>query len=354
MPGVELVAAADIYDGRRGGRKKFGKDLQTTRDYREILARKDVDAVIVATPDHWHAQISIDAMNAGKDVYCEKPMVQTMDEGPMIEAQKKTGRIFQVGSQCVSSIVYEKARELIAAGAIGELNMVEAWTNRNTAMGAWQYSIPPDASPDTVDWDRFLGHAPKRPFEPIRLFRWRNYMDYGTGVAGDLYVHLFTGMHSAPAHWPEPHLLHGRPALLEGRPRHARRDDALFDYPARDATPAFNLALQVNFEDGGVTSRSGRVGLPLRRQRGPHGAGRRRGQRSHAARRSRRTGTRSPRRRRRLVRRRRGTASPRPDGYDDRLDHFRSFFAVGAQPEAGGRGRALRPARGGARRCCAT
>jgi predicted dehydrogenase len=197
VPGVKLVAAADIYDGRfEECRKKFGKDLQTTRDYREILGRKDVDAVIVASPDHWHMQMTVDALEAGKDVYCEKPMMHSVDEGVrMLEAQRKTGRILQVGSQCVSSIVYEKARELFASGAIGKVNLIEGWTNRNTVMGALHWPIPKDASPQTIDWDRFLGSAPKRPFEPARLFRWRLYKDYGTSITGDLFVHLFSGMH---------------------------------------------------------------------------------------------------------------------------------------------------------------
>ena len=195
--GVKLVAVSDIYQGRLvRAKENWGNDLFTTRDYREVLARPDIDAVLVGTPDHWHRQVSIDAMNAGKDVYCEKPMVQHVDDGkPVIEAAQKTGRIIQIGSQRVSSLVYQKARELIQAGSIGQLNMVEAWWDRNSAIGAWDYSIPPDATPENIDWDRFLGRAPKVPFAPVRLFRWRNYQDYGTGVAGELFVHLFSGMH---------------------------------------------------------------------------------------------------------------------------------------------------------------
>jgi len=258
--GTELVAVSDVYDGRlTRAREVWGDSLFTSRDYREVLARRDVDAVIIGTPDHWHQKIAVDAMNAGKDVYCEKPMVQRVDDGrEVVDTWKRTGRIMQVGSQRVSSIVYQKAKELLAAGAIGELNYVEAWVDRGTALGAWQYSIPPDASPATVDWDRFLGRAPKVPFEPMRLFRWRNYRDYGTGVGGDLFVHLFSGLHFATnsngptrvyasgglRYWKD-----GRdvPDVLVG----------LYDYPANDARPAFTLMLRVNLIDGGVVEDGG-------------------------------------------------------------------------------------------------
>ncbi|HOZ70856.1 MAG TPA: Gfo/Idh/MocA family oxidoreductase, partial [Chitinophagaceae bacterium] len=124
VPGVKLIAVCDLYDGRlQEAKTRWGKDIITTRSYKEILSRKDIDAVIIATPDHWHQQISIDALKAGKHVYCEKPMVHSILEGPaVIKAQKESGKVFQVGSQGVSSLGNEKAKELLKSGAIGELN----------------------------------------------------------------------------------------------------------------------------------------------------------------------------------------------------------------------------------------
>jgi predicted dehydrogenase len=254
VPGVELVAAADLYEGRRIHAKElYGDRIDTTVDYREILARKDVDAVLVCVPDHWHAKISVDAMRAGKAVYCEKPMVRLVAEGPdVIAAEKETGAVFQVGSQYASSVLYDKVKALIAEGAIGAINSIEARYNRNSAIGAWQYSIPTDASPQTVDWDRFLGSAPKRAFDAVRFFRWRNYWDYGTAVAGDLFVHLLTGIHHVTGALGPTRIagMGGQRYWNDGRDVY----DiilGLLDYPRTEAHPAFTLSLQTNFEDGG-------------------------------------------------------------------------------------------------------
>lgn len=252
VPGVKLVAAADCYDGRLAHVKElWGADVFTTRDYGEILARKDVDAVLIATPDHWHKQAAVDSMKAGKDVYLEKPMIHLYTDGPeIIATARSTNRILQVGSQRVSSVVYAKAKDLLESGAIGKLNMVTARWDRNSSIGAWNYSIPLDASTTTCDWPRFEGTAPKMDFSAERFFQWRKWKDYGSGVAGDLFVHLFSGTHFITgSHGPTRAMATGAIRFWkDGRDA----DDvllALFDYPE-----GFNLSLHVNFVDGGEES----------------------------------------------------------------------------------------------------
>jgi predicted dehydrogenase len=198
VPGWECVAGADLYDSRHIAAKEAlgGKDIDTTRDYRKILDRKDIDAVIVATPDHWHRKAVIAAFEAGKDVYCEKPMSHSVEDGmAMVEAAQKHNRMLQVGSQRVSSILYAKAKEIWDSGKLGIVDTIEAAWDRNTDSGAWVYPIPPDASEQTIDWNTWLGGAPERPLDLARFFRWRCYRDYGAGLAGDLFVHLLSGIH---------------------------------------------------------------------------------------------------------------------------------------------------------------
>jgi predicted dehydrogenase len=252
VPGVKVVAVADCYDGcLEHGRELWGRDILTTRDYAEILARKDIDAVIIGTPDHWHMQASVDAMNAGKDVYCEKPMIHLYSDGPkIIDTWRQTGRIMQVGSQRVSSIVYKKAKELLASGAIGKLNMVSAWWDRNSAQGAFDYTVPYDASPTTCDWPRFLGTAPKIPFNAEHFFQWRKWKVYGSGVAGDLFVHLFSGINLiTDTHGPTRALATGGLRFWKDGRDIPDVLMALYDYPQ-----GFNVSLHVNFVDGGSES----------------------------------------------------------------------------------------------------
>jgi predicted dehydrogenase len=253
IPGVKLVAVCDLYTGRLDHAKEvYGQDLFVTKDFHEILDRKDIDAVIIATSDHWHDHISIKAMNKGKHVYCEKPMVHKLEEGAeVIATQKKTGKVFQVGSQRVSSIVTEKTREIFESKVIGDLVLVETWMDRQGPNGAWQYSIPTDAKAGTVDWDRFIGDAPKVPYDPLRFFRWRNYQDYGTGIAGDLFVHLFSGLHVVTGS-NGPNRIYATGGLKYWKDGRDVPDIicGLYDYPETDKHPSFTLQMRVNFADG--------------------------------------------------------------------------------------------------------
>ena len=201
LPGVQCVAACDLYDGRHTLANSIisgetGKTVPTTRRYQELLENKEIDCIVAAVPDHWHMQVIVDACNAGKDIYCEKPMTHHVSQGfEIIAAEQKNNRIVQIGSQRRSSIIFAKAKELIDSGAIGDVRLIEDTMGRNDPCGAWVYPPPPGLSPENLDWETWQGSAPKRPFSPIRFARWRAYEDYGEGIPGDLYVHLLTGIH---------------------------------------------------------------------------------------------------------------------------------------------------------------
>ncbi len=197
LPGVECVAAADLYDGRHTLAKQItgNPNLPTTRNYQELLDRKDIDCLIAAVPDFWHMRVVVDACNAGKDIYCEKPMSHSAEQGfKMVEAAHRNNRIVQIGSQRVSSALCAKARDLYKQGAIGNIEMVELTLGRNSPNGAWVYPPPLDLSLENLDWNTWLNDTPKIPFNPDRFARWRCWKEYGTGVGGDLMVHLLSGM----------------------------------------------------------------------------------------------------------------------------------------------------------------
>jgi predicted dehydrogenase len=253
VPGVELAGICDLYTGRiQNAKEMYGDQLFTTRNYKELLDREDIDAVIIATHDVWHAKITLDALAKGKHVYVEKPMVYKISEGPkVIEAQKKSGKVLMVGSQRVSSIGLAKAKELLAAGEIGKLNMVNAVYDRQSSIGAWEYTIPKDANAETTDWDRFIEVTGKMPYDSKKFFWWRAFKEVGTGVAGDLFIHLLSGTHVVTgSKGPETiystgqfsHWLDGRnlPDVMSG----------VMQYGETTEHPAFQLTLQVNFVSG--------------------------------------------------------------------------------------------------------
>lgn len=197
VPGVRGIMVADVYDGAlQRAKEQLGDQLLTTKDYRRVLDNKDVQAVVIATPDHLHMQMVLDALSAGKHVYCEKPLTWTHAEGKrIIDAVNRSGKLLQVGSQGKTTTMVAKAREIIASGQLGKVNMVRLSEHRNTAEGAWVYPVPPDASEKTIDWAKFIGKTQMKKFDPKIFFRWRCWWEYSGGVATDLFVHQFTTLH---------------------------------------------------------------------------------------------------------------------------------------------------------------
>lgn len=253
VPGVELAGICDLYTGRiENAKEMFGNTLFTTRNYKELLDRSDIDAVIIATTDCWHARITIDALSKGKHVYCEKPMVYKISEGQgVIDAQKKYGKTLMVGSQRVSSIGLAKAKELLAAGEIGKLNMVNAVYDRQSSIGAWEYTIPKDANAETTDWDKFIEVTEKMAFDAKKFFWWRAFKEVGTGVAGDLFVHLLSGTHMMTnSNGPETVYSTGQFSYWKDGRNLPDVMSGVMQYPDSPEHPAFQLTLQVNFISG--------------------------------------------------------------------------------------------------------
>lgn len=191
---IANIAMCDIYDGYiNNARKKFQfADNKVYRNYKKLLDDKDIDAVVIATPEHWHAIQGIEAMEAGKDIYVEKPMTRFADEAvKMLQVARRTKRVVQVGSQGCSDPKWAKAGELIDQGKIGTILWAQGSYCRNNPAGEWNYDIEKEANPSTVDWQAFLGTAPKRDWDPDRFFRWRKYWDYSSGIVSDLFPHRF-------------------------------------------------------------------------------------------------------------------------------------------------------------------
>ncbi len=253
VPGVELAAICDLYTGRlQNAKELYGNEVFVTANYKDILDKKDIDAVLICTTDVWHARITLDALTKGKHVYCEKPMIYKISEGyPIMEAVKKSGKVLQVGSQRVSSIGYAKAKELLAAGEIGKLNMVNAVYDRQSSIGAWQYTIPKDADALTTNWDTFIEATQKMAFDAKKFFWWRAFSEVGTGVAGDLFIHLLSGTHFITnSKGPESIYATGQMSYWKDGRDLPDVMSGVMQYPDSKEHPAFQLTLQVNFVSG--------------------------------------------------------------------------------------------------------
>src|SRR5579863_4685780 len=195
--GVAVTAICDTYTGHLARAKDriqtiYGITPKTYNDYRELLADKSIDAVFIMTPEHLHHDMAIAALAAGKHVYIEKPLAHTIEEGfDIVRAWEKSGKVVQVGTQNRSSTIYIKAQEMVRKGMIGDVHFVRAFWYRNGLPNepSWRYVIPADATPQNTDWNKFLGTAPQRDWDPHRYFQLRLYWDYSGGISTDLLVH---------------------------------------------------------------------------------------------------------------------------------------------------------------------
>lgn len=211
---VECAVVCDVFSRYRDEtaekiEKKTGKAPTKTGDYRDIVNDPSIDAVVIATPDHWHAKQTIDALKAGKHVYCEKPMTHTVEEAlDVYRAWKSSGKVMQVGVQSASLPVWPKINADIRAGKLGKIMQYQTEFFRNSIMGQWRYyGLQKDMNPSNIDWDTFVGHelglAPKQPFDRARFAQWRCYWDFGSGLYTDLFVHRTTSMLKATGlRWP--------------------------------------------------------------------------------------------------------------------------------------------------------
>ncbi len=253
-------AAANVNREAHGGTP--GKEPKIYTDYRELLKADDIDAVIVATPDHWHAKITIDAAHAGKHVYCEKGFTRTLEEVFAIrDAVKETGIVFQLGHQGRQTESYIKAREAIEKGLVGDINLVEVCTNRNSPNGAWVYDIDPKGNENTIDWKQFEEPCEvKHPFSAERFFRWRCWWDYGTGLSGDLLTHEYDAINQIiKMGIPETAISSGGVYFFENEKHFVNEVrevpdvwNAVFEYPDKNFSMLYSATLANNRDRGKV------------------------------------------------------------------------------------------------------
>ena len=196
-PMVQVNAVCDTYTGSLAKAKDRVQTMghntpKTYDDFRQLLADPSIDAVVISTPEHLHYPMFMAAIKAGKNIYVEKPLAHTIEQGEeMARAAKESGKVIQVGTQNRSNSLYKQAKEMVEQGMIGDIHYVRAFWYRNSLSDnpAWRYKIPEDASPQNTDWTKFLGDAPQKPFDKRRYYQWRLYWDYSGGISTDLLVH---------------------------------------------------------------------------------------------------------------------------------------------------------------------
>ncbi|MGD8868617.1 MAG: Gfo/Idh/MocA family oxidoreductase [Gemmatimonadales bacterium] len=242
---AERGIAASQVDVRSGG----GSALPAAKRYRrytDLLESDDVDAVIIATPDHWHSRMIVDAASTGKHVYCEKCMTRTEEEAHAVYgAVKGSDIVFQLGHQNRQSENHIKAREIIEANILGPITLVETTTNRNDPIGAWVYDIHEEGNPQTIDWEQFQEPAPNKvPFSLERFFRWRCWFDYGTGLSGDLLSHEYDAINQIlDVGIPQSAVASGGVYFFKDGRDVPDVFQTVFEYPDRDLTLVYSATL---------------------------------------------------------------------------------------------------------------
>lgn len=268
------LAGSNIY--REGSDGKFGPAPKRYRTYQELLAAPDIDAVIIAGPDHWHSTMAMDAARAGKHVYCEKPLSWTVPETYMVrQVIKETGVVFQLGHQGRQTDCYQKAEEIIGNGLLGPINLIEVCTNRNSPNGAWVYDIIEGANPNTIDWkqfegnpdrikeymdymtkyglERYVGPDERSKFSLERFFRWRCWWDYSTGLSGDLLTHEYDAVNQI-MHVGIPHSATSSGGVYFFKDGRTVPDvlQTTFEWPDKDLTMLYSATLASSRNRGKV------------------------------------------------------------------------------------------------------
>jgi len=259
---AERAMLASSNTGREGTGGTFGTPARRYRHYTDLLQADDIDAVIIATPDHWHSRIAIDAARAGKHVYVEKGLTRKLEEVYAVrDAIKETGITFQLGHQGRQTESYIKAAEAIDKNLLGEINLIEVCTNRNSPNGAWVYNIDPRGTKETIDWKTFEEPCEeKHAFSPERFFRWRCWWDYGTGLSGDLLTHEYDAINQIVGMGiPETAVSSGgvyfyeKPEFYVDEVREVPDVwNAVFEYPERNFSLLYSATLASNRNRGKV------------------------------------------------------------------------------------------------------